>query len=126
MKANKRATIKQIPQNERSMKPQVRPNLVKLAVWLTKEEDAFIFQEAKLKRGIPKQNWLAEAVREKLRVLKESGESDPGPFALLSPRDIRRVERYIELLRAAGEDEAFRDAVDANFALFDRVIQAGK
>jgi hypothetical protein len=98
-----------------------RDDPVKLSVCVTKAEDAAILLESKVKRRITKQDWLAEAVREYLRGAGVIP-GDAGPLAGLSPEDQRRVQRYIDLLNAAGEDRMFRVAVDSNIDLFERLL----
>lgn len=96
-----------------------RTGLIKLAVFVTPEEDALILQESKVKRRIPKQDWIAEAAREKLH--RDTGASI-GP-ADLSSTDRKRVEWYRDLLREAPDDPQFRVAVDGLFELFDRSLR---
>ena len=103
------------------MRKRKRDDSVKLSVSVTKAEDAAILQESKVKRRITKQDWLAEAVREHLKSAGVVPE-ETGPMAGLSPEDQRRVQRHIDLLRAAGDDRILRVAVDSNFDLFERVL----
>lgn len=95
---------------------------VKLSAFVTPAEDAAIVQEAKLKRRISKQDWVAEAIRAHLKNSGFEPAEDTGPLAGLSPADQRRVLRYVELLKAVPDDQVFRVAVDANFDLFERAI----
>lgn len=71
--------------------------------------------------GTTQDVFVAEAVREKLERLKADS-SALSPYAKLTPADRRRVDRYIELLRKSADDTDFRTAVDANFTLFERVV----
>ena len=119
MKAKKRASRGQISENERHMKSP-KAGMVKAAVYLSPEEDALVIQESKIKRRISKQDWIAEAVREKLQ--QAGHESAGNALSGLSADDLRRVERYTNLLRGVGDDDEFKRAIDANFALFERVL----
>jgi len=120
MKEKKRALSELVAENKSQMKKRPKADLRKLAVWLTPAEDAAVLQESKVKRRVSKQDWIAEAVREKLHKL---GHEPEGPLSKLSPEDRRRIERYIELLKTADDDAEFKEAIDANCGLFERVLR---
>jgi hypothetical protein len=96
---------------------------VKLSVFVSPDENAAIVQEAKIRRDIAKQDWIAEAIRAHLKNAGFKSAEVQGPLASLSPRDQRRVLRYAELLRVS-DDEVFRTAIDSCCDLFARPSSA--
>jgi hypothetical protein len=58
--------------------------------------------------------WIKEAINQRLSRLKVA-DQDREVFAGLEAEDVRRVKRYIKVLRDSRGNGLFRAAVDANF-----------